>query len=113
MTNIWTSNFNVGDKVLYLGSETIPYDKDGNELNVELNRGKIYTVKEVLILSIKIEELETKTIECQECLGTGKIEKLICTKPVSECCGGCYAYKECSNCDGEGEIEVEIEEDDE
>ena len=55
------------------------------------------------------QELETKTIECQECLGTGKIEKLICTKPVSECCGGCYTYKECSNCDGEGEIEVEIE----
>ena len=58
MTNIWNSNFNVGDKVLYLGSETIPYDKDGNELNVELNRGKIYTVKEVLILSIKIEEFD-------------------------------------------------------
>lgn len=109
MTNIWTSNFNVGDKVLYLGSKTIPYDKDGNELNVELNRGKIYTVKEVLILSIKIEELETKTIECQECLGTGKIEKLICTKPVSECCGGCYTYKECSNCGGSGEVEIEIE----
>ena len=55
--------------------------------------------------------MEIKTIECTECLGTGKIEKLICTKPVSECCGGCYTYKECSNCDGEGEIEVEIEED--
>ena len=53
--------------------------------------------------------METKTIECPECLGTGKIEKLICTKPVSECCGGCYTYKECSNCGGEGEIEVEIE----
>ena len=38
-----------------------------------------------------------------------KIEKLICTKPVSECCGGCYKYKECPNCDGEGEIEVEID----
>ena len=53
--------------------------------------------------------METKTIECQECLGTGKIEKLICTKPVSEYCGGYYTYKECSNCDGEGKIEVEIE----
>ena len=58
MTNIWNSDFNVGDKVLYLGSETILYDKDGNELNVELNRGKIYTVKEVLILSIKIKEFD-------------------------------------------------------
>ena len=57
-----------------------------------------------------MEALETKTIECQECLGTGKIEKLICTKPVSECCGGCYTYKECYNCGGEGEIEVEIKE---
>ena len=55
--------------------------------------------------------METKTIECQECLGTGKIEKLICTKPVSECCGGCYTYKECSNCVGSGEVEIEIEED--
>ena len=38
MTNIWNSDFNVGDKVLYLGSETIPYDKDGNvcQLIVEL-----------------------------------------------------------------------------
>ena len=52
--------------------------------------------------------METKTIECQECLGTGKIEKLICTKPVSECCGGCYTYKECSNCGGSGEVEIEI-----
>ena len=52
---------------------------------------------------------ETKTIECKECLGTGKIEKLICTKPVSECCGGCYTYKECSNCGGSGEVEIEIE----
>ena len=52
--------------------------------------------------------METKTIECQECLGTGKIEKLICTKPVSECCGGCYTYKECPNCDGEGEIEEDV-----
>ena len=57
--------------------------------------------------------METKTIECQECLGTGKIEKLICTKPVSECCGGCYTYKECSNCGGSGEVEIEIEECDE
>ena len=55
--------------------------------------------------------METKTIECQECLGTGNIEKLICTKPVSERCGGCYTYKECSNCGGEGKIEVEVEED--
>ena len=53
--------------------------------------------------------METKTIECQECLGTGKIEKLICTKPVSECCGGCYTYKECYNCEGSGEVEIEIE----
>ena len=51
--------------------------------------------------------METKTIECQECLGTGKIEKLICTKPVSECCGGCYTYKECYNCGGSGEVEIE------
>ncbi len=56
-----------------------------------------------------MEALETKTIECQECLGTGKIEKLICIKPVSECCGGCYTYKECSNCGGSGEVEIEIE----
>ena len=54
--------------------------------------------------------METKTIECPECLGTGKIEKLICTKPISECCGGCYTYQECSNCDGTGEIEVNIDE---
>ena len=53
--------------------------------------------------------METKTIECPECLGTGKIEKLICTKPVSECCGGCYTYKECYNCGGSGEVEIEIE----
>ena len=54
--------------------------------------------------------METKTIECPECLGTGKIENLICTNPVSECCGGCYTYKECSNCDGTGEVEIEVDE---
>ena len=47
--------------------------------------------------------------QCLNCLGTGEIEKLICTKPVSECCGGCYTYKECSNCDGTGEVEIEVD----
>lgn len=58
MMSTWNSNFNVGDKVLYLDSEITLYDKDGNELNGELNRGETYTVKEVLILSIKIEEFD-------------------------------------------------------
>ena len=46
-----------------------------------------------------MQEAQTydKFEQCLECLGTGKIEKLICTKPVSECCGGCYTYKKCEN----------------
>ena len=58
---------------------------------------------------MQVVQTYDKFEQCLNCLGTGKIEKLICTKPVSECCGGCYKYKECPNCDGEGEIEVEIE----
>ena len=58
MMSIWNSNFNVGDKVLFLGTDSTLYDKDGNELYGELNRGEIYTVKEILILSIKIEEFD-------------------------------------------------------
>ena len=58
MMSIWNSNFNVGDKVLFLDTDSTLYDKDGNELYGELNRGEIYTVKEILILSIKIEEFD-------------------------------------------------------
>ena len=57
-----------------------------------------------------MQEAQTydKFEQCLECLGTGKIEKLICTKPVSECCGGCYTYKECENCNGTGEVKYQV-----
>ena len=53
---------------------------------------------------MQVAQTYDKFEQCLECLGTGKIEKLICTKPVSECCGGCYTYKKCENCNGTGEV---------
>ena len=57
---------------------------------------------------MQVVQTYDKFEQCLECLGTGKIEKLICTKPVSECCGGCYTYKECENCNGTGEITYQV-----
>ena len=52
------------------------------------------------MIIMQVAQTYDKFEQCLECLGTGKIEKLICTKPVSECCGACYTYKECEKCTG-------------
>lgn len=57
---------------------------------------------------MQVAQTYDKFEQCLNCLGTGKIEKLICTKPVSECCGGCYTYKECENCNGTGEVTYQV-----
>ena len=51
-------NFKVGDKIRFIGFSHTIYDKDGNELYAELKIGNTYTVKDVFILSIKIEEFD-------------------------------------------------------
>ena len=60
------------------------------------------------MIIMQVAQTYDKFEQCLECLGTGKIEKLICTKPVSECCGGCYTYKECKNCNGTGEVIYQV-----
>ena len=60
------------------------------------------------MIIIHVSHTNEKRKQQKECLGTGKIEKLICTKPVSECCGGCYTYKECENCNGTGEVIYQV-----
>ena len=48
-------------------------------------------------------------IECPHC-EEGQVEgPRECFKPMSECCGGCYTYSECEECNGTGEIEKEDE----
>lgn len=45
-------------------------------------------------------------IECFECNGNGYVDSTypVCSKPASECCGGCYESVECEYCVGSGEI---------
>jgi hypothetical protein len=50
--------------------------------------------------------MESTTIECPECEGERQIEMLDCTMGSSSmCCGGCYKYVPCTECEGNGEIE--------
>lgn len=45
-------------------------------------------------------------IECFECGGDGTYYSTYpnCSKPATECCGGCYDLLECDYCEGTGEI---------
>lgn len=46
-------------------------------------------------------------IECPECDGNGFHEiGPECSRPASDCCGGCYRKEGCDYCCGEGEIEI-------
>ena len=49
-------------------------------------------------------------IECENC-DEGKEEYFAgCGKPAWDCCGGCYAYRECEECNGSGMITKNIDE---
>lgn len=42
--------------------------------------------------------------KCETCNGEGEIEiGPICGMPASYCCGGCYQYEKCEECEGTGE----------
>jgi len=54
--------------------------------------------------------METVLLECPECSGYGIVDQSVawcCSKPTSECCGGCIEEFECIKCNGTGEIEVD------
>lgn len=56
--------------------------------------------------------METIKLECPECHGQGLNEFFVgCSKPASECCGGCTVEYKCEDCDGNGSIEVEAHDD--
>lgn len=42
--------------------------------------------------------------DCPECRGDGYTEHRECSKPTSECCGGCYKKLWCEGCDGTGKV---------
>ncbi len=43
----------------------------------------------------------TFELDCKECDGIGFFEYgPDCSKPASECCGGCYKKVECTACEG-------------
>jgi hypothetical protein len=43
----------------------------------------------------------TFELECKECNGVGSFEYgPECSKPASNCCGGCYKTVQCSACEG-------------
>lgn len=56
--------------------------------------------------------MDFKTIECFECDGYGEVDGALpeCSKPASECCGGCYQTYVCKLCKGTGELYAEDEE---
>lgn len=50
--------------------------------------------------------------KCEECYGEGSIESMIqtCTVYRGDCCGGCTTTIDCPECDGQGEIEIDTDE---
>ena len=49
-------------------------------------------------------------VECQTCYGEGTVEVgPICSKPASECCGGCYETQSCYVCEGTRVIWIDEE----
>lgn len=47
-------------------------------------------------------------IECTGCNGDGTYEDgPDCSRPTSDCCGGCFQTKVCDDCSGSGELEVD------
>jgi len=45
------------------------------------------------------------TCSCPECDGEGHYESgPECSRPASECCGGCYKTYKCETCDGGGKV---------
>lgn len=59
------------------------YEEEGNKILFETSD---------LMLFPRFEELN----ECEDCNGQGYTEEFVgCTKPASECCGGCTANVKC------------------
>lgn len=58
MMSTWSNIYKKGDRVLFLGTPYPIYDKEGNELYVELKPGEFYIVKDSYIFSIKLEEFD-------------------------------------------------------
>ncbi len=50
--------FEKGQKLMFLGLDKPVFTTDGLELYTELERGEIYTVKEVYMISVKLEEFD-------------------------------------------------------
>lgn len=59
-----------------------------------------------LINKYNNNNMEFKTIECFECNGNGEMDGPLpeCSKPASECCGGCYKQYTCVLCAGMGTL---------
>jgi len=56
-----------------------------------------------------MEDPECET-ECENC-DEGKEEFFEgCSKPASMCCGGCYSYRKCEDCNGSGTITKNVDE---
>tara|TARA_R110001606_G_scaffold287110_1_gene435262 strand:+ start:145 stop:492 length:348 start_codon:yes stop_codon:yes gene_type:complete len=55
------------------------------------------------------EETITLWVDCPDCDGEGYAEiGPDCSKPASECCGGCYTTQECPGCDG-GQVSITLD----
>ena len=52
------SNIGKGDKVLFLLPNYPVYDQEGRDIFEKLKPGNIYTVKEIGIISLSLEEVE-------------------------------------------------------
>jgi hypothetical protein len=50
-------------------------------------------------------------IDCEECYGNGTYDVgPECYQPASSCCGGCYKTYQCEDCDGNGYVWIDEDE---
>lgn len=59
-----------------------------------------------LINKYNENNMDWKTIQCFECDGNGEFDGELpeCSKPKSQCCGGCYKTYNCKLCEGTGNL---------
>ena len=61
------------------------------------------------VIPVLEDKLLGKEIDCVFCEGEGTIESPSpsCSRPISDCCGGCFTYSSCPDCDGDKVITID------
>lgn len=82
------------------GRKACMNDAEGEKYTCDEEGRKYKSCRECHNDEFPIEELEEEAqLECDECGGSGYVEEgPYCSRPASDCCGGCFTEVPCSKC---------------